>query len=179
MDKILKDFLKLKEEGVIREDFSSIDELEYVLSQMFSDEYDRASDAQEAFDDLNNELDGLLYEHGAVYHLGDKEWEIVCSSEVSEEVIEKIINQWNNYYGKDISDINDLCSAIEYRVTKDMGNCGCDAYNALSMICDDVFAFDSENNPFYVDCGESNLRISFLYDEDKDSLLLNLLKGNQ
>ena len=179
MDKILKDFLKLKGKGIIIEDFSSIDELENVLSQMFSDEYDKVSDAQEAFDNLDDELNGLLNEHCAVYHLGIKEWSIVCSSEASEELIKKSINQWNDYYDKNISDIDELCSAIEYRVTKDMCNCGCDAYNALSMICDDVFALDSENNPFYVDCGESNLRISFLYDEDKDSLLLNLLEGNQ
>lgn len=162
MDKILKDFLKLKKKGVIREDFSSIDELEDVLSQMFSDEYDRASDAQEAFDDLNDELNGLLNKHCAVYCLGTKEWSIVCSSEASEELIKKSIDKWNDYYGKNVANIDGLCSSINFRVMNDMSNCGCDAYNALSMICDDVFAFDSENNPFYVDCGEPNPRISFL-----------------
>lgn len=162
MDKILKDFLKLKEEGVIREDFSSIDELEDVLSQMFSDEYDRASDAQEAFNNLNDELNGLLNKHCAVYCLGTKEGSIVCSSEASEELIEKSINEWNDYYDENISDIDELCSVIEHRVTEGKCNCGCDAYNALSMICDDVFAFDNKNNPFYVDCGEPNPRISFL-----------------
>lgn len=159
MDKILKDFLKLKEEGVIREDFSSIDELEDVLSQMFSDEYDRASDAQEAFDDLNDELNGLLNKHCAVYCLGTKEWSIICSSEASEELIKKSIDEWNDYYDKNVADIDDLCSSINVRVMKDMSNCGCDVYNALAMICDDVFG---DENPFYVDCGEPNPRISFL-----------------
>lgn len=42
---ILNDFLKLKEDGVIKEMFSTYEELLDVLSEMFSDMYHRSSDA--------------------------------------------------------------------------------------------------------------------------------------
>ena len=156
---ILKEFLKLKNEGVITEDFSTYEELLDVLSEKFSENYDSSSDAQEAFDDLDDELDGILNKFSGVYSLGTKEWSIHCSSEASKDAIEELISKWNSYYAYEVTDVDELCSAIEHRVLKDMCNCGCDVHNALAMLCNDVFG---EDDLIYVDIGESNPRISFL-----------------
>ena len=156
---IVSDFLKLREEGIIKENFSTYNELLDVLSQMFSDEYDNLPDAQEAFNSLDNQLNGLLNKYYGVYSLGTKEWEILCSSEASNELINQSINEWDDYYNTKITNIDCICDSIASKVMDDMSNCGCDVHNALSMICDDVF---SGENPFFVDCGEENPRISFL-----------------
>lgn len=156
---ILNDFLKLKEDGVIKEMFSTYEELLDVLSEMFSDMYHRSSDAQEAFDDLNDNLDGLLNKHCGVYTLGTKEWSITSSLEASDSVVAKSIQDWNDYYGANLKSIDEVCDAIDHRVMKDMSNCGCDVHNALAMLCEDVFGGE---HPFFVDLGEEDPRISFL-----------------
>ena len=156
---IVEDFKKLSEGGIIERMFSSYDELLDVLSEMFSDEYEKESDAQDAFNNLDEELGGLLGKYCAVYTLGTKEWVIECSGDVSKEKIEEVIASWNDYYDDNLADINDLCDSITHRVMKDMSNCGCDVYNALSALCDDVFG---DGHPFYVDLGDENPRISFL-----------------
>lgn len=156
---ILNDFLKLKEDGVIKKPFSTYEELLDVLSEMFSYVYDRSSDAQEAFDDLNNDLDGLLNKHYGVYTLGTKEWNISSSLEASDVAIAQSIQDWNDYYGSNLKSIDEVCDAIDRRVMKDMSNCGCDVHNALAMLCVDVF---TEEHPFFVDLGEEDPRISFL-----------------
>lgn len=156
---ILKDFLKLKEDGVIEKSFSTYEELLDVLSEMFSDIYDRSSDAQEAFDDLDYDLDGLLNKYCGVYTLGTKEWTINSSIDASDEIIKQAIQDWNSYYRDSLSTIDELCDGITHRVMKDMSNCGCDVHNALAMLCDDVF---SQEHPFFVDLGEEDPRISFL-----------------
>lgn len=155
---IMNDFMKAKEEGLIEDNFNTYEELLDVLSEMFSDIYDKSSDAQEAFDDLDYELDGLLNKNCAVYTLGTKEWEIMCSAEASEDIIKQSINEWNQNYSN-VEDINDLCDSITHRILKDMSNCGCDVHNALAMICNEVF---TNEDIFYIDLGEENPRISFL-----------------
>ena len=158
-DCILKDFLKLKKDGIIKESFSTYEELLNVLSDMFSDIYNKSSDAQEAFDDLNDNLDGFLNKHCGVYTLGIQEWTIKIYTEASNETIEQSIQDWNSYYCDSLSSIDELCDSITHRIIKDMSNCGCDVYNALTMLCEDVFG---ESHPFFVDLGEENPRISFL-----------------
>lgn len=156
---ILKDFLELKKEGIIEEPFSNYEELLDVLSNMFEEEYEKYSDAQEAYDNIDDTLNGLLNKHCGVYTLGSKEWEIICSNEATQETINNMITDWNEYYGTSISDINDLCGSVTHRVMKDMSNAGCDVYNALAMICNDVF---TGKNALSVDIGELNPRIYFL-----------------
>lgn len=155
---IFNDFLKLKEEGVLDEKFSTYDELLAVLSEMFQDKYSKYPDAQEAFDDLDDDLNGLLTKNCGVYSLGTKEWEIKIE-QMNEKTKEKHIKDWNEYYGSEIKDLDDLADSITHRVMKDMSNAGCDVYNALAMIIDDVFG---ETNLIYVDLGEENPRIEFL-----------------
>lgn len=156
---ILNDFLQLKEDGVITEQFATYEELLDVLSGRFSDIYDNSDDAQKAFDDLDDSLNGYLTKHCGVYSLGTEEWDICFSTEASDELLSKVIQDWNNYYTDNISTIHELCSSVYRRVRKDMSNCGCDVHNALSMLGDDVF---STEHPFYVELGEENPRISFL-----------------
>lgn len=156
---ILNDFLKLKEEGVIVDSFSTFDELLDVLSDMFAEEVEDSSDAQEAYDNLNDALGGIIEKHCGVYSLGTKDWSIECSTDNSKELISQLIQKWNDYYDDKITDIDELCSSLTRRVGKDMCNAGCDVHNALSMISDDVFV---GKHPFFVELGEKNPRISFL-----------------
>lgn len=158
---ILKDFLKLqKETGVMKEHIiTTYEELLNALSEEFAEEYDGCSDAQDAFDNLNDYLDNFLGDHAGMYSLGTKDWSIECYSNATKELKEGAINQWNSYYSSNITDINDLTSAASHRLSKDMSNCGCDIHTAFAMLCDDVFA---DEHPLFVDLGESNPRISFL-----------------
>lgn len=158
-EKILKDFLKLKKEGLIEENFSSFDELVQVLSDMFEDMYSKYSDAQEAYCDLDDDLDNCLSKNGAVYCLGTKEWEVKIDN-IDEKAKEQLYKNWNDYYNSEINDIDDLVSAISHRIMKDMSNAGCDVHNALAMIINDVFG---ECNCIYVDIGEESPRIEFLF----------------
>lgn len=155
---ILKDFRKLREEGLIKDDFSSYEELLDVLSEMFANQYEGYSDAQEAFDDLNDYLEGKLNEHCGVYTLGTEEWHIKIDVKEPEK-LNALMKQWGEYYGS-VSDADDLASSMEHRVMKDMSNVGCDVHNALAMLCSEVF--DEYDSSIYADIGESNPRIDFL-----------------
>lgn len=155
---IMQDFKKLREEGVLTKDFNTYEELLEVLSEMFTDVYYHNSDAQEAFDELDDELDGLLNKHTGVYYLGTNEWSIELDTR-DDTKIKELIKEWNSYYGSNIESIEDLTSAIEHRVCKDMSNAGCDVFNALAMLCNDVF---SEPDIAIVDIGDENPRIEFL-----------------
>lgn len=158
-DVILRDFLKLKEEGLIKENFSTYEELLDVLSEMFSNCQEDSTDAQEACNDLNDYLEGVLYKHCAIYTLGEEDWIIDYSDEFKEKSVKDIIKEWNSFYEENLSDIDDVCDSITHKVMDTMSNAGCDVLNALKSVCDEVFG---DEYPFYVDMGELNPRISFL-----------------
>ena len=158
-DVILKEFLELKKDGGINEKFSSFEELVNVLSQMFEEEYESSSDAQEAYNCLNDNLEGLLGKHCAVYKLGTEEWSIDCDSKATKESIKNVITKWNDYYGSKNTTIEGVCDAITHKVMKTTSNYGCDAHNALFEICLDVF---EDGHPFFVNIGDENPRIEFL-----------------
>lgn len=158
---ILKDFKKLREDGLIKEDFTNYKELLDVLSEIFAHQYEEYSDAQDAFDDLNDYLDGKLNQHRGVYTLGTEEWRIKIDVKEPEK-LNDLMEQWGKCYGS-VSDADDLASSIEHRVMKDMSNAGCDVYNALDMICSEVFdEVDNIDSFIYVDMGEPSPRIDFL-----------------
>lgn len=156
---VLNDFLKLKEEGVIVDEFTTFDELVDVLSHMFVEEFENSSDAQDAFDNLNDTLGGIIKKHSGVYSLGTKDWSIEYYTDAPKELIAQLIEKWNKYYDTKITVIAELCDSLTRRVEKDMCNSGCDVHNALAFISDDVFA---DKHPFYVELGEDNPRITFL-----------------
>lgn len=158
-DVVLKEFLELKERGLIKDSFSTYEELLDVLSDMFTNEYEHSDDAQDAYNDLDDALENKISKFCGVYTLGSEEWDICFNENISIEEKETALNQWNEYYCSDNSSIDDLTSSIIHRVMKDMCNCGCDVYNALSMIIDDVF---EGKELFFVNIGELNPRIDFM-----------------
>lgn len=155
----LKDFKELLEEGILTQNFDDISDLEAILSEMFEEKMEYHTDAQEAYDDLDMELNNKLSKY-FVYTLGTQPWSVQAHKTVGEN-FEKYSAQWKEYYSTkgSFNNFDDLCSTIEHRVMKDMSNCGCDCKTALSNLCDDVF---DDEHPFYIDLGDNEPKISFL-----------------
>lgn len=155
----IKDFKKLLLNGTLEKDFETIEELEDILSELFAEKLDYHIDAQEAYDDLDSDLDKYLSKYFC-YRLGTSDWTVNAHYEGNND-FDKYSKQWSEYYSlsEDIIDYDDLCSSIEHRVRKDMSNVGCDCKTALSLICDDIFV---DGHPFYIDLGEENPRILYL-----------------
>ncbi|MGU8836345.1 hypothetical protein ACV3UL_18935 [Clostridium perfringens] len=150
---IVRDF----EQTLVR-DFRDMSELEVFLSERFEEILDKSSDAQDAFNDLNDEVSGLLNKHGFVYYLGTAEWFVTCDK-LSDVDSKKLIKEWNNFYtDRKVNTLEELFDSLESVVRDTMCNAGCDAKNALNSVCEEVF----ENPQFYIDCGDGEPHIEFL-----------------
>lgn len=157
---ILQDFLKLQRETEVLKEYiiTNYEELLSALSEEFAEEYDSCDDAQDAFDNLNDYLSNFLIKHGARYFLGTQEWAIDYKENASKDIIESAINEWNGYYSASLKDIDDLTSAINHQVLKDMSYCQYDVHTAFAELCEDIF---KKKHPLFVNIGESNPRIDF------------------
>ena len=150
--------LSIFNERVGEEKFSDFDELLEFLSNEFANEYENCDDAQKAYNNVNDKYDGLLGEY-FVYTLGTESWRITTQEGAELNDLLEAIELWNNYYGSDVKDIEDFCSELENRIYKDMSNAGCDVFNALTMIADDV-GFDKDL--ILIDLGELDPKIELL-----------------
>lgn len=159
---IMKDFLELKEKGFIEGEFNNISELCDLLSDLLCIIYEEQNDLQSAFNMLNLILGGLINKHQCVYTVGTKPWEILYNEDQPDDVLRDALNKWNEYYDDNNETIDDLCSSVMHRLLDTMSNVGCDVFNALKMILDDI---DVKDNIIIISYGELNPRISFYNSE--------------
>lgn len=112
--------------------YGTMDEIASVLSDMFADKCDEFEDAQEAFDDLNDDIGGNILSDYFCYCLSDGgEWTIEIT-ELNDEMIKALKDN-----GIDIDDIDGLIAYLERKIEKCMCNVGCDAKSALKLELED------------------------------------------
>ena len=124
---------------------NTIEELEEALSDEFASLYNGGEmDAQVAYSEMNYKYQDLLEKY-FVYSLSkeDETWSIGIGERFKEKDLQKYIGTVNSYYennvnGKSIEGLNDLLSFLDYQVYKDMSNVGCDVFNALRMILEEL-----------------------------------------
>lgn len=145
------------------EDFKNFQQLLDHLSDMFCKEYDTFDEAQVAFDSLNDDLDEKLGEYFC-YSLGTQNWTV--QAEDTEDTAEDILNLWNNSKNpiiKTVDSYDELASAIESYMMKDMSNAGCDANSSFEYIMNEVYS-TLTNAPFKLNYGELSPRIILIDD---------------
>ena len=122
-------------------EFENLEALESHLSGRFSDILDSSEDAQYAYDELNDELDGLLGAHFCYTLSEDGEtWSVETGEAFEESRLSEYLADFNDVYESNHDSIDDMTSTLERRVSKDMSNAGIDAKNALRLILEnDLF----------------------------------------
>lgn len=120
---------------VMNEHFTTIEEAENALSERFGDLYSDYEEAQESFDELDRETNGLLGKY-FVYTLSapGETWHVGLGEKYQEENLPTYIEMFQKHYNESFENADDLTSKLENRVMKTMDNAGCDAFTALSMI---------------------------------------------
>lgn len=121
-------------------DFSNIQDLLNHLSEEFASKCEDLDDAQEVYNDLDKEH-GFLIGKYFVYSLSEtgETWTVSEGDEFKESELPEYIQSFSDYYSRtDIQSLDDLTSAIENRVMKDMSNVGCDPKTALNLLLSDL-----------------------------------------
>lgn len=141
--------------------YGTMEEITTVLSDMFADKYDEFEDAQEAFDDLNDDIGNDILLNYFCYCLSDGgEW-TVETYEVNEEMIIALKNK-----GIDVNNVDDLISYLERKIEKCMSNVGCDAKTALALELEDFPSEFEWEDIVYINVPDGSPIIQFLDDMD-------------
>lgn len=129
--------------AVTNQPLNTLKEAEDYLSERLQEVYIEQDDAQEAFDALDTELNGLLGKY-FVYTLSGKdgEWHVGTGDAFDDTKLDDYIEAFQEHYNEEFESLDDLTSKLEYRVMKDMSNAGCDAFNALAMILEEDLLLD-------------------------------------
>lgn len=123
---------------VLNTELTSINELEEMLSEKFQKLYEENEEAQVAFNELDEELGGLLGKYFVYTLSADGEmWSVGIGEGYEASKLSEYLTTFKEYYNEDVQTIEDCTSKLEYRVMKDMSNAGCDAFTALSMILEE------------------------------------------
>ena len=139
--------------------YGTMDEITSVLSDMFADKCDEFEDAQEAFNDLNDDIGDDILSNYFCYCLSDGgEWTIEIT-ELNEEMVKALKNN-----GIDINDIDGLISYLERKIEKCMSNVGCDARTALSLELEDFPSKFEWEDIIYINVPEGSPIIEFIDD---------------
>lgn len=145
---------------VLEASFSSMSELENVLSEKFRKELDHTEDAQVAFDELDSEVNGLLGKFFC-YSLTEngESWHVGIGESFDESKLATYLQAFNEYYNEPFRTLDDILSKLEYRVLKDMDNAGCDAKSALRMILEEDLLLE---DVFRIDGADAEPRILYV-----------------
>lgn len=145
----------------------SIEDVLDILSEEFTENYDRLGDAQLAYDTLEDEhKEFMTYSDSCffVYSLsGGSCWSVSTGSGYDENKLDEYIKEVKSHYlYEDVENLDDILCSMERQIGKDMSNAGYDMHTALKMILEEDFDFGGDN-VFVIEGADEEPRIEIDY----------------